>query len=80
MVCVTTALTALRVDASCGTACRTSPSLVGVSKEGMAAVLIQIGRCAGYPVALSAISIAGEVGVEPRGGPVDNVAVVRTAA
>ena len=60
VVCSTAALTALRADAQLRNFLQAGPR-VGLSKEEVVEVLIQTGGYAGYPAALSAISIAAQV-------------------
>ena len=60
VVCSTAALTALRADAPLRNFLLAGPR-VGFTKEEMVEILMQTGGYAGYPAALSAISIAAEV-------------------
>ena len=60
VVCSTAALTALRADAQLRNFLQAGPR-VGFSKEEMVEVLMQTGGYAGFPAALSAISIASQV-------------------
>ena len=60
VVCSTAALTALRADAQLRNFLQAGPR-VGFSKEEMIEVLTQTAGYAGYPAALSAISIAAQV-------------------
>ena len=60
VVCSTAALTALRADAQLRNFLQAGPR-IGLSKEEVVEVLIQTGGYAGYPAALSAISIAAQV-------------------
>ena len=60
VVCTTAALTALRADAQLRNFLQAGLN-VGFTKEEMTEVLMQTGGYAGYPAALSAISIAAQV-------------------
>lgn len=60
VVCSTAALTAIRAESQLRNFLQAGPR-VGFSKEEMVEVLIQTGGYAGYPAALSAISIAAQV-------------------
>ena len=60
IVCSTAALTALRADAQLRNFLQAGPRN-GLSKEEIIEVLMQTGGYAGFPAALSAIAIAGQV-------------------